>query len=105
VIGPTVKGGNPTAYINNQNSHGVSIFFPERSSSFYSEQQYAFAEGATWPKHSATALPPQATPSWSATLVALIQATNPDAPDDADPPTSLAPLAAQILVYLPSVHP
>lgn len=103
-VGPTVKGGNPTAYIDNQHSHGVSIFFPERSSSFYTEQNYAFAEGATWPKHSATALPAQATPSWGATLAAIIQATNPDAPDDPDPPTPLAPLEAQMRVYLPVVQ-
>jgi hypothetical protein len=38
------------------NSHGVCIFFPSTGSSFYSESNYDFAVGATWPGDSVASL-------------------------------------------------
>ena len=74
------------------NSHGVSIFFPTNSSSFYDPSRYDFAVGATWPGGGLA--PGSAFASESATWGTLIShyiQTFPGGPDVSQPPDPLAP--------------
>ena len=74
------------------NSHGVSIFWPDTSSSFYTAANYAFAAGATWTTGVGQALvSDQATMAWGPMLVNYFQTTDPGGPDNPTPPEAIAP--------------
>ena len=73
-------------------SHGVSVFFPTDSSSFYDPANYDFAVGASWP---AAPRPPelafvQNTVGWGTLLTSYIQ-TFPGGPDVSEPPLPVSP--------------
>ena len=86
------------------NSYGVSIFWPDTSSSFYTAANYAFAAGATWTSGVGQALVSgQATISWGPMLVNYFQTTDPGGPDNPIPPEAIAPYQEGGAVYLPVV--
>ncbi len=73
-------------------SHGVSIFFPTDSSSFYNPSRYDFAVGATWPgavQSPGTEFALDAA-SWGTLLTHYIQ-TFPGGPDVSEPPAPVSP--------------
>ena len=73
-------------------SHGVSIFFPTDSSSFYDPARYDFAVGAAWPGAAvsvgAESAPAAAT--WGTLLTHYIQSF-PGGPDVSEPPLPVSP--------------
>ena len=71
---------------NNAGSHGVSIFFPSDSSSFYNPSSYDFAVGAAWPGGGLAPLEGD----WGALLVHYIT-LYPGGPDVSTPPPPVAP--------------
>ena len=83
--------------------HGVSIFFPADSSSFYNPTRYDFAVGATWP--GAPIVPGTDgmldTVGWGTLLTHYIQ-TFPGGPDVSEPPPPVSPEIQQEL-FLPAV--
>jgi hypothetical protein len=73
-------------------SHGVSIFFPTDSSSFYNPSRYDFAVGAAWPgmvPAPGTITDLDAT-AWGPLLAHYIQ-TFPGGPDISEPPPPVSP--------------
>lgn len=79
-------------------AHGVSVFFPADSSSFYNAANYDFAAGADW-----SAAPGLDAPGgWGALLTQYI-AAYPGGPDVAQPPDPLAP-QAPVDVFLPAIR-
>jgi hypothetical protein len=87
-----------------ENSHGVSIFFPVQSSSFYDGNNNDFAAGTQWGGVVPLAAGPAGSGSaWGPMLVSFIQHTNPDGPDDPTPPDPVARLLSTYPVYLPLV--
>jgi len=97
------RSGAREAFLNLDNSHGVSIFFPSTASSFYSAKNYRFAVGATWP--GATSSPGDETRSaveWGPMLVSYFQLTQPGGPDNPTPPEPV-PQWKWHWVYLPVV--
>jgi len=73
-------------------AHGVSIFFPTDSSSFYDPSRYDFAVGAVWP---GTILSTESefalkAASWGPLLTHYIQ-TFPGGPDVSEPPPPVSP--------------
>jgi N-acetylneuraminic acid mutarotase len=82
-------------------SHGVSIFFPTDSSSFYDPSRYDFAVGAVWPAAVPTPVAKYANQAagWGTLLTRYIQ-TFPGGPDVSTPPLPVSP---QVLrdVFLP----
>ncbi len=89
--------------IHEADSHGVSIFFPVDSSSFYNPSRYDFAVGATWPGAAAVPgggfAPDDA--SWGTLLTHYIQ-TFPGGPDVSEPPPPVSPQVPKEL-YLPII--
>jgi len=84
-------------------SHGVSIFFPADSSSFYNPTRYDFAVGATWP---GAPLAPGTegmldTVGWGTLLTHYIE-TFPGGPDVSEPPPPVSP-EIQKELFLPAV--
>ena len=77
-------------------SHGVSIFFPTDSSSFYDPVRYDFAVGATWPGDPRSAEPVSAlnAASWG-TLISHYIEIFPGGPDMSQPPAPVAPQVVQ----------
>jgi hypothetical protein len=77
---------------NKAKSHGVSIFFPVDSSSFYDPAVYDFAVGATWPGGQLSAEPGLAPEDvgWGSLLTQYIQ-TFPGGPDVSEPPPPVSP--------------
>ncbi len=73
-------------------SHGVSIFFPADSSSFYNPSRYDFAVGAVWPGAAQSAGPETALDAagWGTLLTRYIQAF-PGGPDVSEPPPPVSP--------------
>ena len=84
-------------------SHGVTIFFPTDSSSFYNPSNYDFAVGATWPGMSLPPGMPLAldTASWGTLLTSYIQ-TFPGGPDVSEPPPPVSP-QVPLELFLPIV--
>lgn len=83
------------------NSHGVSVFFPQRSRSFYKTGYLEFCDDTVWNLKTTEAASDQAmdaTIGWGPMVVEYIRETNPNTPDDPNPPFPLAPLD------LPRVH-
>jgi hypothetical protein len=84
-------------------SHGVSIFFPTDSSSFYNPSSYDFAVGAIWP---GGMLSPGAefaldTTSWGTLLTHYIQ-VYPGGADASEPPAPVSPQVPMEL-FLPVI--
>jgi hypothetical protein len=96
-------------YWNHTNSHGVSIFFPDYSRSFYKGSWLDFAAGTEWDIEPSAGLTPggddatSTTIEWGPMLVEYVRETNPDAPDDPRPPELVAPLSRVTSVHLPVV--
>lgn len=86
---------------NLDNSHGISIFFPSTSSSFYHPDNYDFVVGANWDDIGIRA--PTGAGNWGTMLVNYIQQVNPDGPDDAEPPEPVPKLLSQTQTFLPIV--
>jgi hypothetical protein len=78
-------------------SHGVSVFFPTDSSSFYDPSQYDFAVGAAWP---GTAHASEEA-GWGSLLSHYIQ-TFPGGPDVSAPPAPVSPQVVEEL-FLPLI--
>jgi hypothetical protein len=79
-------------HANQSGSHGVSIFFPTDSSSFYDPARYDFAVGATWP---GVILAPgtqfaRDAVGWGTLLTHYIQVF-PGGPDVSEPPLPVSP--------------
>lgn len=86
------------------NSHGVSIFFPNYSRSFYKESWLDFAAGTTWDINQLKMQSSNATIEWGPMLVEYVRQTNPTTPDDPNPPDLIAPLMLlNNFTYLPQV--
>jgi hypothetical protein len=83
------------------NSHGVSIFFPTDSSSFYNPARYDFAVGATWPvaDHAPGTHFARDAGQWGSLLVHYIQVFQGGA-DVSEPPAPVAPQTSAD-IYLP----
>ena len=89
--------------IHQADSHGVSIFFPADSSSFYDPTRYDFAVGAIW---TGLSLAPgmestNDTESWGKLLTHYIQVF-PGGPDVSEPPAPVSPQVPNEL-FLPVV--
>jgi probable HAF family extracellular repeat protein len=87
--------------VNLDNSHGISIFFPSTSSSFYHPGNYDFAVGAQWDDLMAAATAAEG--SWGGMLVSYIQQVNPDGPDDPEPPVPVTKSRPESSLFLPIV--
>ncbi len=84
-------------------SHGVSIFYPPAKSSFYNGTNLAFAAGTTWPVLVNQAEPPAGEANaWGSLLVRYFQVTQPDGPDNPNPPPLVSKIAQNFL-YLPGI--
>ena len=84
------------------NVHGVSIWFPKNSSSFYRGQFLQFAEDTQWETPTPTQLG-QGGPAWGSFLVQFIKATNPNGEDISQPPPLLPKEPIGIYLYLPLI--
>jgi hypothetical protein len=84
-------------------AHGVSIFFPTDSSSFYDPASYDFAVGATWPGYSSAPGADFAVDSaaWGALLGSYIEVF-PGGPDVSQPPDPVEPQTPKE-IYLPLI--
>ena len=89
------------------NTHGVSIFFPNYSRSFYKEGWLDFAAGTDWniEQGLSLALTGQASEAieWGPMLVEYVRYTNPSHPDDPNPPALVEVLTWPGRVYLPLI--
>jgi hypothetical protein len=92
-------------------SHGVSIFFPATSSSYYNGDNYEFALGADWTLPNAGAslstTMVESTPGWGSFLSDYFHFTQPGGPDNPTPPlpitkTQLEPTTFSIFLPLTS---
>jgi hypothetical protein len=86
---------------NQAGSHGVSIFFPGDSSSFYNPSRYDFAVGAVWPGAATSSREGFSNDEegWGALLTHYIQ-TFPGGPDVSEPPLPVSPQDA-VELFLP----
>ncbi len=92
------------------NSHGVAIFFPTSTHSYYDGANNDFAAGTDWGAIVPGALTPSAVAqesvAWGPLLVDFVRQVNRDAPDTPDPPEPVArlrPPSAGGRVFLPLV--
>ena len=92
------------------NSHGVSIFFPSYSRSFYKDGWFDFAAGTVWDINNPTIVRNTVTLAenmgrveWGSMLVEYVRHTDPFTPDDPNPPSLVAPLQAMKDIYLPLI--
>ena len=67
-------------------SHGVSVFFPDINRSFYNGSYLDFAAGTDWGTGLSQPLVAEETNEWGPMLVEFVKVTNPDAPNDPNPP-------------------
>jgi Clostripain family/Carboxypeptidase regulatory-like domain len=70
---------------NHDNSHGLTIFFPDRRSSYYRGENYSYAEGSTWGFSSGQALA-GTTHQWGSMLASYFQESDNQLPDQPTPP-------------------
>jgi sugar lactone lactonase YvrE len=85
-------------------SHGVSIFSPDIYRSFYTGENLDFAAGTSWPGTSGAATAAyENIIEWGPMLVEYVRVTNPDAPDDPNPPPLLPPISVVQQVYFPLI--
>jgi len=83
-------------------SHGVSIFFPDNPSSFYYAENNDFAAGTDWGNDPPLALA-AAGNSWGPMLVEYIARVNPDGVDDPIPPEPRPKSVPTQTIYLPII--
>lgn len=90
------------------NAHGVSIFFPDYSRSFYKDNWLDFAAGTEWDINNVQSLASLAqageTIAWGPMLVEYVRYTKPTHPDDPNPPALVEVLTAPRYVYLPIIR-
>jgi hypothetical protein len=90
------------------NAHGVSIFFPDYSRSFYKENWLDFAAGTEWNINNVQSLASSAQAGeaieWGPMLVEYVRYTDPTHPDDPDPPALVELLSVPQYVYLPIIR-
>jgi hypothetical protein len=96
--------GSGTAVWDLSNSHGVSIFFAGRRSTFYNGNNLDFAAGTVWnPVLQISPASGALTADWGNMLAGYVQTVNPAGPDDANPPDPVDLLPPQGIIYLPWV--
>ena len=84
-----------------ENSHGVSVFFTKHARSFYSQGYMLFCDGTIWsPGLLASAVDDGG--GWGSMIVDYVRLTNPNEPDDPNPPNLVAPQTI-FRSYLPVV--
>jgi hypothetical protein len=85
-----------------EHSHGVSIFWPDQSSSFYNPDNYDFAAGADWGQLLfKNAIHRPGATGWGNLLVNYIQAVYPGSHDLSTPPEVQPRLDDGYSIYLP----
>lgn len=106
--GTTSVGGNYHEYYL-EDSHGVSIFFPDYSRSFYKGSWLDFAAGTEWDLpasgnmgNRAEDLPAEII-EWGPMIVEYIRASNPEHPDDPNAPPLRSLLDNLTFTYLPVI--
>ncbi len=85
------------------NAHGVSIFFPDIKSSYYTGYNNDFADGTDWITGSSLIAGGNRSSDpvgWGSLLVDIFQEVDPDGPDDPNPP-ELMPKESDNYIYLP----
>ena len=85
------------------NAHGVSIFFPDIKSSYYTGYNNDFADGTDWITGSSSAASENrstASVVWGNLLVDMFREVDPDGPDDPNPPAPM-PKGSYTNIYLP----
>jgi len=91
-------------YSNLINSHGVSIHFPDIRTSYYTQDNYDFATGATWGLNTqnGNALNITPTADWGSFLVNYFELIDPGGPTESTPPDP-QPLGTigEFYIYLP----
>jgi clostripain len=88
--GSFTKDGKSHTWLHG-NSHGVSIFFPNYSRSFYKDGWLDFTAGTEWNINKNLAMSSTATIEWGPMIVEYVRQTNPNIPDNPNPPPLLAP--------------
>jgi formylglycine-generating enzyme required for sulfatase activity len=94
-------------YVDYSNSHGVSIFLPTESSSFYDGEWLDFAEGADWSFATIASRSETSELSgmnWGPLISELVMLNNPEAPDHPDPPELVAPITLPTRIFLPLIN-
>lgn len=91
-----------SASTNLDNAHGLSVFFPSNSSSFYNPGNYDFAVGATWSGSPSLTRPAQE--GWAGMIATYVELLHSDAPDEDAPPEPVPKLLPSWDLYLPSVN-
>lgn len=84
------------------NAHGVSIFFPDMKSSYYTGENNDFADGTDWNSTGLTSNRTADPIVWGNLLVDIFQEIDPDGPDNPNPPEPL-PKPVDIMIYLPLI--
>lgn len=95
----------PRIYDHSQ-ARGVSVFFPQRSRSFYRQGYLMFCDGTIWfvnVSNTPQELAQTSSGGWGRMVVDYVQSVNPTTVDDPTPPPLIAPLRAQERVFLPYV--
>lgn len=100
--------GNPYSW-DVARGHGVSIFFPNYSRSFYKSSWLDFAAGTVWNINdignaSNSFVEITDTNDWGPMIVEYVRQTNPSIPDNPNPPELLAPLMTIQSVFLPAIR-
>lgn len=103
--GPFFDEHHKNHYWYHANSHGVSIFFPQFSRSFYKDSWSDFTAGTTWNINGSqtmlTVPNSAATIEWGPMLVEYVRDTNPNVPDNPGPPQLLAAQMSHYFISLP----
>lgn len=99
------SGSYENNYWGLDHSHGISVYFPDKSSSFYNELWLDFAEGANWNFDSQIGTENRMTSQttvtkWGSFISEYVRLSNPNEPDIVSPPPLLAPIP-NFKIYLP----
>lgn len=85
-----------------QDAHGVSIFFPDIKSSYYTGENNDFATGTNWSKMTSLDHTDSDSGVWGNFLVNLFQEIDPNGPDNPNPPQPM-PKSYFNNIYLPLI--
>lgn len=88
------------------NAHGVSIFFPDIKSSYYTGYNNDFADGTDWTTDRVSTTSESrstATVTWGNLLVDLFLEVDPEGVDDPNPPEPMPKATGDYLHYLPII--
>jgi hypothetical protein len=85
-----------------ENAHGVSIFFPDMKSSYYTGENNDFASGTNWSTVSSTNNRSSEPIVWGNLLVNIFQEVDPEGPDNPNPPELLSK-ESYVNIYLPLI--